>query len=87
MTHQGISIDGLIQASDSLRYQVKAEDVEMRRELAIKQELASTPRERSTTSITNSVGKRHETNGSEVKEIGWVSQTQCTNNHANSDED
>lgn len=42
MTHQGISIDGLIQASDSLKSQVKREDVEIRRELAIKKELALT---------------------------------------------
>ncbi|KAF8461434.1 rab-GTPase-TBC domain-containing protein [Kalaharituber pfeilii] len=40
MTHQGISIDGLIQASDALRSQVKRVDVEMRRELAIKRELS-----------------------------------------------
>ena len=40
MTHQGISIDGLIQASDALRSQVKKEDVELRRELAINKELA-----------------------------------------------
>ncbi|KAI5806687.1 rab-GTPase-TBC domain-containing protein [Peziza echinospora] len=42
MTHQGISIDGLIQASDALRGQVKRSEVERRREIAINNELALT---------------------------------------------
>lgn len=45
MTHQGISIDGLIQGGDALKSQVRREDVEKKRELAIKQELALSVRE------------------------------------------
>lgn len=40
MTHQGISIDGLIRESDGMRGMVKRVDVERRREQAVKRELA-----------------------------------------------
>lgn len=40
MTHQGISIDGLIRESDGMRHMVKRADVEKRRENAVKRELA-----------------------------------------------
>lgn len=40
MTHQGISIDGLIRESDGMRGMVKRVDVEKRREKAVKRELA-----------------------------------------------
>lgn len=40
MTHQGISIDGLIRESDGMRGMVKKADVERRREQAVKRELA-----------------------------------------------
>lgn len=40
MTHQGISIDGLIRESDAMRGMVKKVDVERRREKAVKRELA-----------------------------------------------
>lgn len=40
MTHQGISIDGLIRESDGMRGMVKRVDVERRRERAVKRELA-----------------------------------------------
>lgn len=40
MTHQGISIDGLIRESDGMRGMVKRADVERRREQAVKRELA-----------------------------------------------
>lgn len=40
MTHQGISIDGLIRESDGMRGMVKRVDVEKRREIAVKRELA-----------------------------------------------
>lgn len=53
MTHQGISIDGLIQASDSLRSQVKQEDVEGKREVAVKHELELTARERATSQVSD----------------------------------
>ncbi|RPB15647.1 TBC-domain-containing protein [Morchella conica CCBAS932] len=40
MTHQGISIDGLIRESDAMRHVVKKVDVERRREKAVERELA-----------------------------------------------
>lgn len=40
MTHQGISIDGLIRESDGMRGMVKRAEVERRREEAVKRELA-----------------------------------------------
>lgn len=40
MTHQGISIDGLIRESDGMRGMVRKVDVERRREQAVKRELA-----------------------------------------------
>lgn len=39
MTHQGISIDGLIRESDRLKELIRKRDVEIRRELAVKLEL------------------------------------------------
>ncbi|PWW77792.1 TBC-domain-containing protein [Tuber magnatum] len=39
MTHQGISIDGLIRESDGMKYHVKRKEVELRRERAIEKEL------------------------------------------------
>lgn len=55
MTHQGISIDGLIQGGDALKSQIKGEDVEKRRELAIKQELALSAREEGASSYSDSI--------------------------------
>ncbi|KAF8417081.1 rab-GTPase-TBC domain-containing protein [Tirmania nivea] len=55
MTHQGISIDGLIQGGDALRNQIKREDVEKKRELAIKQELDICSREQETSSYSDSI--------------------------------
>ncbi|RPB18581.1 TBC-domain-containing protein [Terfezia boudieri ATCC MYA-4762] len=55
MTHQGISIDGLIQGGDALKNQVKREDVEKKRELAIKQELALSAREEVASSYAGSI--------------------------------
>lgn len=40
MTHQGISIDGLIRESDAMRHVVKKVDVERRRDKAVERELA-----------------------------------------------
>jgi len=39
MTHQGISIDGLIRESDGMKHHVKRKEVELRRESAVEKEL------------------------------------------------
>jgi len=39
MTHQGISIDGLIRESDGMKHHVKRKEVELRRERAVEKEL------------------------------------------------
>jgi len=63
MTHQGISIDGLIQGGDALKNQVKREDVEKKRELAITQELALSAREEGASSYTGSIGNTNSNEG------------------------
>lgn len=75
MTHQGISIDGLIQASDSLRGQVKREDVEVKRELAVKHELALTARERATSHVSDNTEEHDESDGIVVEYMGTSQET------------
>lgn len=71
MTHQGISIDGLIQASEALRPQVKKADVEARRNAAIELELAGTEldagRDCHTTIVESSLQPKKEIQGDESR--------------------
>lgn len=78
MTHQGISIDGLIQASDSLRSQVKHEDVEVKREIAVKHELALTARERATSHVSGGPEEHAECDGIAVEYMGTPHETSAS---------
>ena len=78
MTHQGISIDGLIQASDSLRSQVKHEDVEVKREIAVKHELALTARERPTPHVSGGAEEHAECDGIAVEYMGTPHETSAS---------